>query len=74
MNTLKTIVLAVSLVALATPSLAAPRTQARDHGQGQSLEQTCREQVGKEAYEGEGRGHAGHLQAQRFSDCMMGAH
>jgi len=71
MSTLKTIVLAVSLVALATPSLAAPRTQARDH-QGQSLEQTCREQVGKEAYEGEGRGHAGHLQAQRLSDCLMG--
>jgi hypothetical protein len=67
MNTLKTIVLAVSLVALATPSLAAPRTQARDH-QGQSLEQM----VGKEAYEGEGRGHAGHLQAQRLSDCLMG--
>jgi hypothetical protein len=72
MNTLKTIVLALSLVALATPSFAAPRGQARDHGQ--SLEQTCREQVGKEAYEGEGRGHAGHLQAQRFSDCMMGVH
>jgi hypothetical protein len=72
MNTLKTIVLAVSLVALATPSLAAPRAHSQDRGQ--SLEQTCREQVGKEQYEGEGRGHAGHLQAQRFSDCMMGAH
>jgi hypothetical protein len=29
--------------------------------------------VGKEAPEGEGRGHAGHFQAQRFSDCMTGA-
>jgi hypothetical protein len=73
MNMLRTIVLGVSLAALATPSLAAPRPQARDH-QGQSLEQTCREQVGKEAYEGEGRGHAGHLQAQRLSDCLMGVH
>jgi hypothetical protein len=70
MNTLKTIVLALSLVALATPSLAAPRSQARDHGQ--SLEQTCREQVGKEQYEGEGRSHMGQFQVQRFSDCMMG--
>ena len=73
MNTLKTIVLAVSLVALATPSLAAPRTQARDH-QGQSLEQKCRAMVGKETVEGEGRSHMGQMQAQRFSDCMMGVH
>jgi hypothetical protein len=29
--------------------------------------------VGKEQYEGEGRSHIGMLQAQRFSDCMMGA-
>jgi hypothetical protein len=28
--------------------------------------------VGKEVGEGEGRGGAGRLQAQRFSDCMMG--
>jgi hypothetical protein len=28
--------------------------------------------MGKEQYEGEGRGHIGQMQAQRFSDCMMG--
>ena len=37
-----------------------------------SLEQKCHELVGKEEREGEGRGHIGHLQVQRFSDCMMG--
>jgi hypothetical protein len=69
-NTLKTIVLAVSLLALAVPAQAAPRTQARDHGP--SLEQTCRDKVGGEEREGEGRGHIGQLQVQRFSECMMG--
>jgi hypothetical protein len=69
-TTVRTIVLGLSLVALAAPSLqAAPRTQARDDA---SQEQRCREMVGKETGEGEGRGHAGHFQAQRFSDCMMG--
>jgi hypothetical protein len=64
------IVLLLSLVALAAPSQAAQRTKARDNGA--LLEQKCREMVGKEVGEGEGRGGAGRLQAQRFSDCMMG--
>jgi hypothetical protein len=69
-TTVRTIVLRLSLVALAAPSVqAAPSAKARD---GASQEQGCREMVGKETAEGEGRGHAGHFQAQRFSDCMMG--
>jgi hypothetical protein len=28
--------------------------------------------VGKETVEGEGRSHMGQMQAQRFSDCMIG--
>ena len=66
----RTIVLLLSLVALAAPAEAAPRTKARDDGV--SLEQKCRQMVGKEVGEGEGRGGAGRLQAQRWSDCMMG--
>ena len=65
---MKTIVLVLSLIALATPSLAAPKTNSGTA----ALEQKCRELVGKEQYEGEGRGHIGAFQAQRFSDCMMG--
>ena len=69
-ETTRTIVLGLSLVALAAPSLqAAPRAQSRDDA---SQHQKCRDMVGKETGEGEGRGHAGHFQAQRFSDCMMG--
>jgi hypothetical protein len=75
MNTLMTGVRAValgfSLIALAVPAqAAAPKGQAKHNDA--TLEQTCRDQVGKEAYEGEGRGGQGRLQAQRFSDCMMG--
>jgi hypothetical protein len=75
MNTLMTGVRAValgfSLIALAAPAqAAAPKGQAKHNDA--TLEQTCRDQVGKEAYEGEGRGGQGRLQAQRFSDCMMG--
>ena len=65
-TTMRTIVLGLSLVALAAPSLqAAPRDDV-------TQQQRCRDMVGKEPTEGEGRGHAGHFQAQRFSDCMMG--
>jgi hypothetical protein len=66
---MRTIVLVFSLIALATPSQAAQRTKTN----GASLEQKCHEMVGPEQYEGEGRSHIGALQAQRFSDCMMGA-
>ena len=69
-KTMRTIVLGLSLAALAAPSLqAAPRAQSRDDV---TQQQRCRDMVGKETGEGEGRGHAGHFQAQRFSDCMMG--
>jgi len=69
-TTVRTIVLGLSLVALAAPSVqAAPRAQTRDD---MSQDQRCRDMVGKETGEGEGRGHAGHFQAQRLSDCMMG--
>jgi len=70
LTTARTIVLVFSLIALATPSQAAQKTQARDNGA--SLEQKCHELVGKEEREGEGRGHIGQFQVQRFSDCMMG--
>ena len=70
LTTAGTIVLVFSLIALATPSQAAQKTQARDNGA--SLEQKCHELVGKEEREGEGRGHIGQFQVQRFSDCMMG--
>jgi hypothetical protein len=70
-TTMRTIVLGLSLVALAAPSVqAAPRAQSRNDDVSQ--QQRCRDMVGKETGEGEGRGHAGHFQAQRFSDCMMG--
>ena len=70
---MKTITLAVSLLSLlllAAPSQAAQKTQAKNGNA--SLEQKCREEVGKEQYDGEGRGGAGRLQAQRFGDCMSG--
>jgi hypothetical protein len=75
MNTLMTglraLTLGFSLIALAAPAeAAAPKTHGRQNDT--TLEQTCRDQVGKETYDGEGRGGAGRLQAQRFSDCMMG--
>jgi hypothetical protein len=60
---MKTIVLVLSLIALATPSLAA---------QSPSLEKMCRELVGKEEPEATD-GHVGQLNVQRLSDCMMGA-
>jgi len=75
MNTLMTglraAALGFSLIALAAPAqAAAPKGQAKHNDA--TLEQTCRDHVGKETYDGEGRGGAGRLQAQRFSDCMMG--
>ena len=67
---MKTIVLVLSLIALAAPAQAAQKTHARHENQ--SLEQKCRAMVGKEQTEGEGRSHMGQMQSQRFSDCMMG--
>jgi hypothetical protein len=72
------IVLVLSLIAMATQSQAAPRTRnnqaipgARDNG-ASTEQQRCRDMVGKESTEGEGRAHIGQFQVQRFSDCMMG--
>jgi hypothetical protein len=73
MNTLMTagraVVLLSALTLLAAPGQAAQRTQKHNDT---SLEQTCRDLVGKEQYDGEGRGGAGRLQAQRFGECMIG--
>ena len=67
---MRLIVLAFSLMALAAPAHAAQKTNARNNDA--SIEQKCREMVGKEQYEGEGRGGVGRLQAQRFGECMVG--
>ena len=60
---MKTIVLMLSLIAVATTSHAAQR----------SLEKDCRALVGKEEPEAtDGKSHMGQLNVQRFSDCLMG--
>lgn len=68
---MRTIVLVLSLIAFATPIHAASKGKARTDDNA-SMEKRCHDQVGKESGEGEGRSHMGQLQAQRFSDCMMG--
>src|SRR5262249_37036173 len=70
MTSFRALTLGVSLIALAVPAQAAPKTHARQNDT--TLEQTCRDQVGKEANEGEGRAGQGRLQAQAFSACMRG--
>jgi hypothetical protein len=67
---MRMIVLVFSLIVLAASSHAAPSTKSRVDAA--SMEKRCHEMVGKEQYDGEGRSHIGQLQAQRFSDCMMG--
>ena len=74
MNTLKTIVLAGSLVALATPSLAAPFALVRLFADLLATGLLERLALALVSCLRPRRGHAGHLQAQRFSDCMMGVH
>jgi hypothetical protein len=68
---MRTIVLVFSLIALAAPSHAAPRTKSKVENAA-STEKRCHEMVGQEQYDGEGRSHIGQFQVQRFSDCMMG--
>ena len=68
---MRTIVLVFSLIALAAPSHAAPRTKSKVDDVA-STEKRCHEMVGKEQYDGEGRTHIDQFQVQRFSDCMMG--
>ncbi|HET7256373.1 MAG TPA: hypothetical protein VFJ46_21640 [Xanthobacteraceae bacterium] len=67
---MRMIVLLLALIALAAPAQAAQKTHPRHDSP--SLEQKCREMVGKEMTEGEGRSHMGQMQAQRFGDCLMG--
>jgi hypothetical protein len=62
------IALVSCFIAFAVPSHAAQQQDAA------SLAKKCREMMGKEAPEGEGRSHIGHFQVQRFSDCMMDVH
>ena len=64
---MRTILLMLTVVALAAPAQAAPKTGTRD-----VTVEYCRTIVGKEQSDGEGRGGAGRLQAQRFAECMMG--
>lgn len=62
---MKSFVLMLSLIALATTTSHA--------AQRQSLEQNCRVLVGKEEPEGtDGKSHMGQLNVQRFSDCLLG--
>ena len=62
---MRTILLVLSLITLATPSFAA---QTRP-----SIEKMCRELVGREEPEAtDGKSHMGQLNVQRFSDCLMG--
>ena len=67
---MRTIVLLFSLIALAAPSHAAPKAKAKEDGG--SVEQKCREMVGKEVGEGEVRSGINRHQVQRWSECMMG--
>jgi hypothetical protein len=61
---MKTIVVVLSLIALATPFAAQSKP---------SLERQCRQLVGREVPEAtDGRSHEGQMNVQRFSDCMMG--
>jgi hypothetical protein len=66
----RTVVRILALIALASALQGAPRAAARANGS--PMEEACREKVGKEEPEGEGRSHIGQLQVQRFSECMMG--
>jgi hypothetical protein len=68
---MKTLLAALLLAAVSVPAHAAAGNRPTD-GNSQSLEKKCRDTVGKEMTEGEGRSHMGMLQAQRFSDCMVG--
>jgi len=62
---MRTIVVVLSLMALATSSSA---VQSKP-----SLEKQCRQLAGKEVPEAtDGRSHEGQMNVQRFSDCMMG--
>jgi len=70
---MKTVVLLISLIALtASSQTASSQTVPRTRDDGASVEKQCRDMVGKEATEGEGRSHIGAFQARRFGECLMG--
>lgn len=68
---MRSVLIAIFVVSLASASQAAPRN---DPGadNGTVVVKHCRDMVGKETTEGEGRAHIGQLQAQRFSECVIG--
>jgi len=67
---MRTIVLVLSLMALAAPSYAAPK--AKGNVDNDATMKHCREMAGKEVGEGEMRSGINRLIVQRWSDCMMG--
>jgi hypothetical protein len=67
---MRTIALAFSLLLLAAPSQAAQKSHPRNNDV--SLEQKCRDMVGREVGEGEGKSGTNRAQVQRWDDCMMG--
>ena len=67
---MRTIVVALSLMALAAPSYAAPK--AKGNGDNEVTMKHCREVAGKEVGEGEMRSGINRHVVQRWSDCMMG--
>jgi hypothetical protein len=67
---MRTIVLALSLLALAAPSQAAQK--AKTKADNDTMMKHCHEMVGKEVGEGEMKSGANRLIVQRWSDCMMG--
>ena len=74
---MRTMLLALCVVAWAAPSQAAQRTKPKAPDdmatRVQTRAQMCRAMVGREVPEAtDGRSHEGQLNVQRFSDCLMG--
>lgn len=67
---MRTIVLVLSLMALAAPSYAA--SKAKGNADNEATMKHCREVAGKEVGEGEMRSGMNRHIVQRWSDCMMG--
>lgn len=67
---MRTIVLVLSLMAVAAPSQAAQKSRA--NGDNETTMKHCREVAGKEVGEGEMRSGQNRHIVQRWSDCMMG--
>jgi hypothetical protein len=67
---MRTIVLALSLLALAVPSAVAQK--AKGKADNDATMKHCHEMAGKEVGEGEMSAGRNRLIVQRWSDCMMG--